>query len=108
MLFNQECTVFHFNNNDNLEKLVFSKTYAHTKSGVRLSKDASASDMTNVLILYQDNLDKIAVGDLIVLENVSPLYTLEREIRQHYKTYIVQTIQDCKEGNMKHFELMCK
>lgn len=108
MLFNEKFTIFHFADDDSLEKYVFDKCYSHTTSGIRLSKDASEGNNVNCLILYQDNISKINVGDLIVLEEVNPLYTLEREIRQHYKTYIIQSIQDCKQGNLPHYELMCK
>lgn len=108
MLFKDSVTIFHFKPDDNLEKLVFKNTYAHTKSGTRLSKEPKKSDMTQVLILLQDNIEKICVGDLIVLEEVNPLYTLEREIRQNYNTYIIQSIEYCKEGNIPHYELNCK
>ena len=111
MLFNETFTVFHFNSNDELEKIVLKNCYAHTISGKSLSKDASRSENTKVLILYQDNLTRIDAGDLIVLEEVDPLYTsytLEREIRADYPTYIIQSIQDCKQGNTPHYELICK
>lgn len=108
MLFKETFTVFHFADDDSLEKYVFTQCYAHEKSGIRLSKDASISEMTNVLILYQDNIDKIKAGDLIVLENVDANYTLERDLRSFYKTYIIQSIQDCKQGNIPHYELICK
>ena len=108
MLFNENFTLFHFESDDSLNKYVFKKCYAHTKSGVQLTKDASKSEMTNVLILYQDNIEKIKPGDLIVLEEVSGNYELERDLRSFYKVYIVQSIQDCKQGNIRHYELICK
>lgn len=108
MLFKDTYTVFHFANDDNLEKYVFNSCYSHEKSGVKLSKDASKSDMTNVLILYQDNLDIIKPGDLIVLENISANYELECDLRRFHTTYVIQSIQDCKQGSVKHYELICK
>lgn len=108
MLFKETFTVFHFADDDSLEKLVFNNCYAHTKRGIKLSKDASRSEMTQVLILYQDNINVIKPGDLIVLQEVNSLYTLERDLRQNYETYIIQSVQDCKQGNVKHYELICK
>lgn len=108
MLFNEKCSIFHFDSNDNLIKYVFSKCYFHKSSGERLSKEPIETSIVKVLILDDINLMQVKVGDLIVLDEVQKNYTLERELRTDEETYIIQSIEECMQGNVKHYMLTCK
>lgn len=112
MLFNEKCTIFHFDTNDNLIKYNFNNCYYHKSNSEVLSKVAEDRSNVKVLILYNENLLQVKVGDLIVLDEVIESYgqdyTLERNIRTDYETFTIQAIEECMQGSVKHYMLTCK
>ena len=112
MLFNDKCTIFHFDNNDNLVKYNFNGCYYHKANSEVLSKNAEDRNNVKVLILYNENLLQIKSGDLIVLDNITESQgqdlTLERSIRTNYETFTIQSIEECVQGSVRHYMLTCK
>lgn len=104
MLYNKTCTIFHFGDNDNLEKQIYNdRCYYNIKNMATQGHGLESSKSITALILNKNNLlPIISVGDLFVPDLVNEDYALERDLRRDYKTFTILYVENCTQGNVKH------